>query len=289
MSEKYWETGQDPILQYWEEVAGGSEICWPRCTKVRARRTDPPLPAMRRGDPLLLVFVPTTLGADERPIETPGIYGMGTLTADEEAALGTDAEIRWRPLRQTARLTKHPIPWHACKSFFREIRGASSRGTVYRIPVPIWKRIQSIVEGWVKCKLPGETDSGKVTGSRKGETHRESRMHRLLRTYVMARAEEMFGAGWEPYAVGYMFPETGDRADVILQGPRNQRLVVEVETTARDPVSVHRAVKCQAMLGERGLVDPTRVQAALVARHFTPEVARACRAHGVVAVRLALP
>lgn len=289
MSEKYWDTRRDPILQYRKELASGCEICWERFTKVRARRTDPPLPVMRRGDHLLLVFLPTTLRQDGRLIETPGIYGVGILTADEDPGLGRDAEIRWRPLPETARLANHPIPWHACKSFFGEIRGASSRGTVYRIPMPIWKRIKSIIEGWVNCKLPGETDSGKVTGSRKGrKAHRESRMHKLLKSYVMARAEEIFGAGWKPYAVEYTFPETGDRADLILQGPRNQRLVVQVETSARDLASVLRAVRYQDMLPVKERVHPAQVRAALVASHLAPEVVTACRAHGVLAVRLVL-
>jgi len=289
MSANYWETGRDPVLQYREEVAGGSEICWPRFTKVRARRTDPPLPAMRRNDPLLLVFLPTTLRPDGRPIETPGIYGMGILTADENTALGRDAEIRWRPLPEAATLAQHPIPWHACRSFFWEIRGASSRGTVYRIPVPLWKRLTSIIEGWVNCQRPGEIDSGKITGSRKSrKPYRESQMHKRLKSYVMVRAEEIFGAGWKPYTADYTFPETGDSADVILQGPGNQRLVVKVETSARGLVGVLHALKCQAMLADTESVHPARVRAALVAPHFTPEVASACRAHGVLAVRLVL-
>lgn len=290
MSERYWDAGQDPVLQYTEEVAGKGEICWARFSKVRARRTDPRMPAMQREDPLLLVFLPTTLGAGGRPIETPGIYGMGILTADEDIRLGRDAEICWRPLPETAVLTKYPIPWHACRSFFRAIRGASSRGTVYRIPVPIWKRLTSMIEGWVKCKRPDETEAGKMRSSRKGcKAHRESRMHTLLKTYVIARAEEIFGSGWKPYAADYTFPKTGDQADVVLQGPRNQRVVVEVETRARDLVSVHRALKYQAVLPIQEAVPPARVRAAIVAQHIAPEVASACRVHGVLPIRLVLP
>lgn len=282
MTENYWEAGRDPVVQFRNEVAGKGDICWERFSKVRARRTDPPLPAMRRGDPLLLVFLPTTVCPDGRPLETPGIYGMGVLTSDEDTRLGRDAEIHWRPLSETAVLARHPIPWHTCKSFFREIRGASSRGTVYRIPALIWKRLTSIIEGWVTCKFPADIRKG-------GKTHRESRVHRLLKSYVMARTEDILGGGWTPYAVDYTFPATGDRADLILQGPGNQRLVVEVETSARDLVSVHQALKCQALLQVKEPVPGARVDAALVAQHITPEVASACRARGVLPMRVILP
>ncbi|MFQ5803622.1 MAG: hypothetical protein ACE5JQ_12065 [Candidatus Methylomirabilales bacterium] len=278
MSANYWETGRDPVLQYREEIARGSEICWPRFMKVRARRTDRPLPAMRRGDSLLLVFLPSTVHPSGRPIEMPGIYGMGILTADEDTTLGRDAEIRWRPLPETASLAKYPIHWHACRSFFREIRGASSRGTVYRIPAPVWERLKAIIDGWVNCKRPPRTDPSKA--------RRESRMHTLLKSYVMARAEDIFGAGWKPYAAEYRFPETGDCADLILKGPGNQRLVVAIQTRARDLTGLHRAVKYQAILPVEEPVSRVQVRAALVAAHFTQEVANACQAHGVLAVRL---
>jgi RecB family endonuclease NucS len=146
-----------------------------------------------------------------------------------------------------------------------------------------------VIEGWVSCKLPGKVDSRRGVARQKTRgAHKESRIHKLLKSYVLVHSEQIFGPSWRPYAAEYVFPETGDRADVILQGPRGQRLVVEVERNAHDLAGVLQALKYQAMLPVKEPVPRARVRAALAALHFAPEVARACQDHGVEAVKLSL-
>lgn len=113
-------------------------------------------------------------------------------------------------------------------------------------------------------------------------------MRKRLKSHVLARSEEIFGQGWRPFAAEYLFPETGDRADVILQGPGDKWLAVEMETKARNLAGLLRALKFQAMLPAKEPLPPTRIRGAVVAQRYAPEVIQACRAHDVLPVRMGL-
>ena len=145
MSERYWDNKRDPIEQYKKAVSRGYEIRWPRFHKSRARRTEPPLPPMRRGDHLIVVFLPSTRLLDGNLIETPGIYGIGKLTADEDQEKGTEGDVCWRPLGATTTLVRRPIPWDRCKALLKQVRG-TGRATVYPILPATWRRLERLID-----------------------------------------------------------------------------------------------------------------------------------------------